>query len=60
LRVVDQLSDRVVVLQRGRIVEEGTRREVLTAPREEYTRALIAAVPVPDPREQARRRASAA
>ncbi|MDQ1075393.1 MULTISPECIES: ABC transporter ATP-binding protein [Microbacterium] len=60
LAVVDQLSDRVVVLQRGRIVEEGTRREVLASPREEYTRALIAAVPVPDPRVQARRRSAAA
>lgn len=57
LAVVDELCDRVVVLHRGRIVEEGERRAVLTAPTDTYTRTLLAAVPVPDPREQAARRA---
>jgi microcin C transport system ATP-binding protein len=38
-------ADRVVVLEHGRIVEAGTARDVFTAPRADYTRALIAASP---------------
>ncbi|WP_312802987.1 ABC transporter ATP-binding protein [Corynebacterium variabile] len=38
-------ADRIVVLKDGRIVEQGTARAVLTAPREGYTRDLVAAVP---------------
>ena len=56
LAVVDALCNRVAVLQHGRLVEMGDRAQVLTAPQEEYTRQLIAAVPVPDPEEQRRRR----
>jgi peptide/nickel transport system ATP-binding protein len=56
LAVVDELCDRVVVLHRGRVVEEGSRRMVLTHPTADYTKALLAAVPVPDPRQQAERR----
>ncbi|CAI9391243.1 ABC transporter ATP-binding protein [Microbacterium sp. T2.11-28] len=59
LAVVDELCDRIVVLQGGRIVEEGSRGDVLRRPRHPYTRALIAAAPVPDPVEQARRREAA-
>lgn len=56
LAVVDSLAHRVVVLQYGRVVEEGTREQVLLNPVEEYTRRLIAAAPVPNPIEQAKRR----
>ncbi len=56
LAVVDSLANRVAVMQHGKLVEVGTRSEVLTNPREAYTQRLIAAVPVPDPEEQARRR----
>ncbi|WP_158370801.1 dipeptide ABC transporter ATP-binding protein [Cellulosimicrobium cellulans] len=56
LAVVDLLADRIAVLHRGRLVEEGTGEEVLGAPREEYTQRLLASLPVPDPDEQARRR----
>lgn len=56
LAVVDALCSRVAVLQHGRLVEIGDRAQVLTAPQQEYTRRLIAAVPVPDPVEQRRRR----
>jgi peptide/nickel transport system ATP-binding protein len=44
------MSHKVAVMRHGRIVESGTRREVLENPRDPYTQALIAAVPVPDPR----------
>ncbi len=56
LAVVDMLAHRVVVLRAGRVVEQGPRAEVLRAPRDEYTRRLLAAAPVADPAEQRRRR----
>lgn len=56
LAVVDSLANRVAVMQHGRLVEIGPREAVLGSPREEYTQRLIAAVPVPDPAEQRRRR----
>jgi peptide/nickel transport system ATP-binding protein len=60
LAVVDQLADRIVVLRNGAVVEQGDRDRILRAPREEYTQRLVAAVPVPDPVEQRRRREQAA
>ncbi len=45
LSVVREISDRVVVMSGGRVVEEGPTARVLTAPREEYTRRLLDAVP---------------
>lgn len=58
LAVVDSLANRVAVLQHGRLVEQGPREDVLRRPQEAYTQRLIAAVPVPDPDEQRRRRAA--
>jgi peptide/nickel transport system ATP-binding protein len=43
--VVAEIADRVAVMQHGRLVEIGTRDEILNHPREPYTKALIAAVP---------------
>lgn len=60
LAVVDQLANRIAVLRNGSVVEQGTRDEILRQPTAEYTRRLVAAVPVPDPVEQRRRRAVAA
>jgi peptide/nickel transport system ATP-binding protein len=45
LAVVRQITDRVYVLHRGRLVEEGPTGAVLDAPAEEYTRSLVASVP---------------
>ncbi|MBF6134427.1 dipeptide ABC transporter ATP-binding protein [Nocardia otitidiscaviarum] len=60
LAVVDQLADRIVVLCNGAVVEAGGRDDILRRPTQEYTRRLVAAVPVPDPVEQRRRRAATA
>ncbi|MET0657318.1 MAG: oligopeptide/dipeptide ABC transporter ATP-binding protein [Steroidobacteraceae bacterium] len=49
LIVVSQLAQRVVVLYLGRVVESGPAARVLRRPLHPYTRALIDAVPVPDP-----------
>ena len=56
LAVVDILAHRIAVMQEGRLVEEGDRDSILKNAKNEYTRRLIAAVPVPDPAEQKKRR----
>ncbi|UFS61273.1 dipeptide ABC transporter ATP-binding protein [Subtercola endophyticus] len=56
LAVVDLLADRIAVLYRGKLVEEGTGAQVLGAPQHPYTQRLLASLPVPDPVEQASRR----
>jgi ABC-type glutathione transport system ATPase component len=56
LSVVRHMSQSIVVLQGGRIVEQGPAARVYDAPREVYTRTLLAAAPVPDPVEQRARR----
>ncbi|MGV8911620.1 MAG: ABC transporter ATP-binding protein [Rhodoglobus sp.] len=58
LAVIDILADRIAVMHRGKIVEQGTRDEVLRSPKDPYTQRLIAAVPLPDPEEQRRRRSA--
>ena len=57
LAVIDAVSDRIIVLQHGRIQEQGTTAQVLNDPSNPYTKELLAALPVPDPVEQAERRA---
>ena len=56
LAVVDILAHRIAVMQDGRLVEEGDRDEILKKAKDPYTQRLIAAVPVPDPAEQKKRR----
>lgn len=60
LAVVEMLADYVAVLQQGELVEVGTAVEILRNPRQDYTRRLIAAAPVPDPRIQKNREPAAA
>jgi ABC-type microcin C transport system duplicated ATPase subunit YejF len=59
LAVVREISHRVLVLYRGRVVEEAESETLFADPRHPYTRALLAAVPVPDPAvERGRKHAS--
>jgi peptide/nickel transport system ATP-binding protein len=56
LPVVRDFADRVIVMQGGRIVEQGAVRDIFEAPREPYTQRLLAASLDPDPEVQAHRR----
>jgi peptide/nickel transport system ATP-binding protein len=58
LAVVDLLADRVAVMQRGKLIEVGTRDQVLHSPQQDYTRRLLSAAPVANPVLQAERRAA--
>ena len=56
LAVVDILCHRIAVMQNGVLVEVGDRDQILKNPKNDYTKRLISAVPVPDPAEQRIRR----
>jgi peptide/nickel transport system ATP-binding protein len=56
LAVVDVLVHRIAVMHKGKLVEVGTRDQILRDPKDPYTRSLIAAVPLPNPKEQRARR----
>ncbi|MGW0760702.1 dipeptide ABC transporter ATP-binding protein [Streptomyces sp. NPDC002814] len=58
LAVVQEFAGRVVVMRAGRVEEQGPTMSTLLRPETEYTRRLIAAVPVPDPVLQRQRRAA--
>jgi oligopeptide transport system ATP-binding protein len=55
LRVVAHLSHRIAVMYLGRVVEIGATEHLLQAPRHPYTRALLSAVPEPDPERRTAR-----
>ena len=55
LSVVKHIADRVMVVYLGRVVESGTRDEVFRSPQHPYTRALLSATPVADPRARKQR-----
>nr|WP_239579569.1 ABC transporter ATP-binding protein [Microlunatus panaciterrae] len=56
LAVVGEVTNQIAVMHHGRIVEQGPTNTVLTMPQQPYTQRLLAAAPVPDPREQSERR----
>jgi oligopeptide transport system ATP-binding protein len=53
--VVRHISDRIAVMHDGKIVEQGSADQVCEQPKDDYTKKLLAAVPVPDPRESRER-----
>jgi oligopeptide transport system ATP-binding protein len=57
LAVVRGMSDTIAVMHNGKIVEQGPAERVYASPQSDYTRALLAAVPVPDPERMRARRA---
>jgi oligopeptide transport system ATP-binding protein len=56
LAVVRTMSDDIAVMNKGKIVEAGPAERVYTQPQDEYTKALLAAVPVPDPHRMRERK----
>ena len=57
LAVVDMLADRIMVMHKGRIVEHGDADDIMQRPSNQYTKKLLASLPVPAPREQQKPRA---
>jgi oligopeptide transport system ATP-binding protein len=53
--VVRHISDRIAVMNEGKIVEQGSADQVCEHPQDGYTKKLLAAVPIPDPRESRER-----
>jgi oligopeptide transport system ATP-binding protein len=58
LAVVRTMSDRIAVMNKGQLVEIGLAEEVYTNPQNDYTKALLSAVPIPDPRAMKERKAA--
>ena len=56
LAVVRTMSDNIAVMNKGKLVEIGKAEDVYTNPQQDYTKALLAAVPVPDPRRMRERK----
>jgi oligopeptide transport system ATP-binding protein len=52
MAVVHHVCDRIAVMYNGKIVEVGSRDQVIHDPQHEYTKALLSAVPEPDPRRE--------
>ncbi|MFB3139265.1 MAG: ATP-binding cassette domain-containing protein, partial [Phycisphaerales bacterium] len=52
MAVIHHLCDRIAVMLDGRIVEQGDRDQIINDPQHPYTKALLSAVPDPDPRRR--------
>src|SRR5258708_31233886 len=55
LRLVEHICNRVAVMYLGKIVEMGPTASLFAAPQHPYTKALLSAIPIPDPGAQRRR-----
>ncbi|MCP6717892.1 glutathione ABC transporter ATP-binding protein GsiA, partial [Klebsiella pneumoniae] len=56
LAVVERIAERIAVMRHGYLVEIGQSSQVVSNPVHPYTQRLLSAVPVPDPKEQRKRR----
>jgi len=56
LRLVHRLADRIAVMYQGEIVEMGPAHQLMTTPQHPYTKVLLSAVPIPDPKQERQRR----
>jgi len=54
MAVIHHVCDRIAVMLDGKIIEQGDRDEIIGEPRQAYTKALLSAVPEPDPRRRGR------
>ncbi len=59
MAVIHHICDRIAVMYNGKIVEEGSREQIISSPQHEYTQALLSAVPEADPRSKKQRIKSA-
>jgi ABC-type oligopeptide transport system ATPase subunit len=57
LSVVRYISDRVIIMNRGFLVEQGPTEAVWSNPEQDYTKKLLSAIPVADPRSERSRNA---
>jgi len=55
MAVIQHVCERIAVMYKGKIVEEGTRNEIIDNPQHRYTQSLLSAVPEPDPHRVAKR-----
>ena len=55
LSVVKHLSSSIVVMYLGQMVEQGTPEQLFNDPRHPYTKALLSAIPIPDPEKKMER-----
>ena len=55
MAVIQHVCRRIAVMYKGKIVEEGSREEILRRPQHKYTQSLLSAVPEPDPRRKKQR-----
>ncbi len=60
LSVVRYICDRVAVMQSGKIIESGDTESIFSNPKHEYTRSLLGAIPIPDPKKERLRQSTAA
>lgn len=60
LAVIRYMANRVAVMQKGQVVEQATRDQLFSDPSHEYTKTLMAAIPIADPTKERERRKSAA